>query len=107
VATKLIELAEDGILVEVEVEAEKAQPISGGFAEKVEGTLKKIHPMVVNTCLPVIAAWKDINKEMSVKQAEIELGFSFEGEGNLYITKSKAQANLTVKLILQPQDEHK
>jgi hypothetical protein len=41
---------------------------------------------------------------MNIEQAEIELGLSFEGEGNLYVTKSKLGANLTVKLVLTPKD---
>jgi hypothetical protein len=46
-----------------------------------------------------------MNKEMEIEQAEVEIGFSFEAEGNLYITKSKASANLTVKLTLKPTKE--
>lgn len=42
---------------------------------------------------------------MNIEQAEIELGLSFEGEGNLYITKSKAGASLTVKLTLKPKGQ--
>jgi hypothetical protein len=37
-----------------------------------------------------------------IEQAEIELGISFEAEGNLYIAKSKTTANLNIKLILKP-----
>jgi hypothetical protein len=43
-------------------------------------------------------------KKMNIEQAEIELGLSFKGEGNLYVTKSKLGANLTVKLVLTPKD---
>ena len=101
-ATKLIQL-EDGILVEVEVPPEQAQQISGGFADRVNTTFDQIRPLLVKTCRPVAAAWKEINQEMPVEQAEIQLSFSFEGEGNLYLTKSKAGANLTVKLVLKPK----
>jgi hypothetical protein len=100
-ATKLIEL-KDGTLVEVEVSPDKAQPISGSLASHVEETFDKIRPILIRTCRPIAAAWKEINQEMYIEQAEIELGFSFEAEGNLYITKSKAGANLTVKLVLKP-----
>jgi hypothetical protein len=102
VATKLIEL-EDGILVEVEVPPEQAQPISGGAADRVSATFDKIRPILVKTCRPIAAAWKEINQDMNIEQAEIQLAFNFEGEGNLYVTKSKASANLTVKLVLKPK----
>lgn len=101
-ATKLIQL-DDDILVEVEVPPEQAQPISGGAADRVNGTFDKIRPILVKTCRPIAAAWKEINQDMSIEQAEIQLSFNFEGEGNLYITKSKAAANLTVKLVLKPK----
>ena len=102
-ATKLIELA-DGTLIEVEVPSDQAQQISGGFADKVSATFDKIHSILVKTCRPITAAWQEINQDLDIEQAEIELGLSFEGEGNLYVTKSKAGANLTIKLVLKPRE---
>lgn len=99
---KLIEL-EDGILVEVEVPSDGVQPISGGFAEKVDATFDKIRPLLVKTCRPIVAAWKELNQDTNIEQAEVEIGLSFEAEGNLYVTKSKAGANLKVKLVLKPK----
>lgn len=103
--TKLIRL-DDGTLVEVEVPEEQARQISGGFADKVDATFEKVKPILVKTCKPIAAAWKELSKEMTIDQAEVQIGFSFEGEGNLYITKSKANANLTIKLVLKPSDSN-
>ncbi len=102
--TKLIEL-EDGTLVEVETEAGKAQPIAGGFADKVGATFENVQPMLLKTYRPIIAAWDQIQKEVQVETLEIELGFSFEGEGNIYVTKATAGANLKVKLTLKAKME--
>jgi Trypsin-co-occurring domain 1 len=44
---------------------------------------------------------------MNIDQAEVQLSLSFEAEGNLYITKSKANANMTVKLVLKPKSLEK
>ena len=101
-ATKLIEL-EDGTLVEVEAPSDQVQQISGGFADRVDATFDKIKPLLVKTCRPIAAAWKELNQEMNIEQAEVEIGFSFEVEGNIYVTKSKANSNLTVKLVLKPK----
>ncbi|MBN3949055.1 MAG: hypothetical protein HWQ38_22345 [Nostoc sp. NMS7] len=101
--TKLIRL-NDGTLVEVEVPDDEARQISGGLADKVDATFDKIKPILVKTCKPIASAWKELNQEMTIDKAEVQIGFSFEGEGNLYITKSKANANLTVKLILKPNN---
>lgn len=102
-ATELIKL-EDGTLIEVEARAGKTEPIAEGFATKVSETFDIVRPVLVKTCRPIIAAWKELSQEMNIDQAEVELGLSFEAEGNLYITKSKLNANLTVKLVLTPKD---
>jgi Trypsin-co-occurring domain 1 len=105
-ATKLIQL-EDGTLVEVELPGEQIQQISGGMADRVSATFNKVQPLLIKTCRPIAAAWAELSKEMNIEQAEVQIGLSFEGEGNLYITKSKANANLTIKLTLKPKDELK
>lgn len=101
-ATALIEL-EDGILIEVESGTDSVQQISGGLAKKVDTTLDKIKPLLLKISRPIADVWKELNQDMAVGEAEIELGLSFEGEGNLYVTKSKATANVTVKLTLKPR----
>ncbi len=102
-AAKLIEL-EDGTLVEIEVLGEQVQQISGGFADKVNATFDRVKPLLIKTCRPVAAACQELSKEISIDEAEVELGLSFEGEGNLYVTKSKAGANLKIKLKFKPKN---
>jgi Trypsin-co-occurring domain 1 len=101
-ATKLIELA-DGTLIEIEVPPDQAQPISGGLADKVNTTLNKIQPVMINLGRSLTATWHEINEAVQVEQAELEFGLSFEAEGNLYITTSKTSANLTIRLVLKPK----
>ena len=100
-ASKLIQL-EDGLYVEAEVDEESAEELSGGSIKKVESSFDRIKPLLLKTCRPIAETWKELNKEMTIGQAEIELGLSFEGEGNLFITKAKTAANIRVKLILKP-----
>jgi len=102
--TQLIEF-EDGPLVEVEVRSDQVREVSGRFAQKVEATFDRIRPLVVTTCRPIISACQELSQEMEIDEAEVELGLSFEGEGNLYITKSTAGANLTVRLLLKPKPQ--
>ena len=101
-ATKLIKF-KDGTLVEVEVSENQAKQIAGSFSDRVDGTFDKIKPILVRTCRPIMEAWEELNQEMILEQAEVEIGFSFEAEGNIYVTKLKASSNLTVKLILKPK----
>ncbi|MEO1124980.1 MAG: CU044_2847 family protein [Cyanobacteria bacterium J06639_16] len=101
-ATQLIRL-EDGTLVEAQVPDDQAQQISGGFAKKVDASFERIKPLLLKACKPIAEAWKELNQDMDIDSTEVELGIGFEGEGNLYITKAKTEANLTVKLVLKPK----
>ena len=101
-ATRLIEL-EDGILIEVEAPPGQASQISGGAAEKVlDATVAKITPTLIKVCKPLVEAWAVLSQEMDVEGADVELGFSFDIEGNLYLAKATTGANITVKLALRP-----
>jgi len=102
--TRLIEL-EDGLLVEVEATSDYAQEISGGVAERVNATIDQVLPILIKICRPVVLAWKELNKEMYIDSAEVELSFSFEGEGNVYLAKVKSGANFNLKLTLKPPNK--
>lgn len=101
--TKLIRL-DDDLLVEVEVPANDAQPISGGMADKVASSMDKIGPVLRSVARSVAQEWAELAREVKVDHAELELGLSFEGEGNLFVTKSKASANLGIKIVLKPRE---
>jgi len=96
-ATRLIEL-DDGTLVEVEVAESEAVPISGGAAEKVASSFDKIEPVLIGVCKPVAQVWKAVGEGLHIDSVQIELGLSFEGEGNVFVSRAKAGANLTVTL---------
>jgi hypothetical protein len=101
-ASKLIEL-EDGVLVEVAVPDNEAQQISSRAAEAVSATFDKIKPILKKTVRPIAEIWDELNQDVELEAAEVEVNFSFEGEGNIYITKAKTGANLSVKLIMKPK----
>jgi hypothetical protein len=106
VATKLIRL-NDGLLVEAEVPEDQAEPISGGAVDRVNATLDQIEPLLVKACKPIAAAWQQLSEEVQIDYAQIALGVNFTGEGNLYVAKATAGANLTVTLVLKPNAEEK
>jgi Trypsin-co-occurring domain 1 len=101
VATKLIQL-EDGLLIEAEVPGDQAEPISGGAVDKVDAALDVIEPLLVKACKPITAAWKQLSDEANIDQAQVALGVNFTGEGNVYIAKATAGANLTITLVFKP-----
>lgn len=102
-ATKLVQL-ENGAYIEVEVPDDKAQPISKRHADRVKASFEQIQPIIKNLGEPIAAAFTNIDSRVEIEKAEIEIGFSFEGEGNIYIVKSKMSATLSVKLIVKPRE---
>ncbi len=101
--SKLIKL-EDGVFVEVEVPEKQSRQLSGKFADKVKANIDKIKPVLTSVVQPILETWDEVNQKMNVEQAEAELGLSFDLEGNLYITKVSAAANLTIRLVLKPKE---
>ncbi len=101
-ATKLIEL-EDGTFIEIEAPGDQIEQISGGSADRVESSIDKIKDILLKTCRPLTETWQELSKDMTIDQAEIELGLGFEAEGNLFVAKGKGNANLTVRLTLKPK----
>lgn len=103
-ASKLIKL-DDGTLVEVEVAGDEVQQISGGLAEKVHATMNKIKDTLLKTCQPILAAVKDLREDGDLEQVEVEVGLSFDVEGNVYITKANFGANVLVRMTLKKSGE--
>jgi hypothetical protein len=101
-STRLIKL-EDGTLVEVEAKPNDVQQISSDTAKRVQESIERVKPILVNACRPVLAAWNELSQEMDIEGAEVELGLSFEAEGGIYIVRGTATANLVVKLTLKPK----
>ncbi|MEM6501876.1 MAG: CU044_2847 family protein [Cyanobacteria bacterium P01_C01_bin.89] len=101
-ATKLIQL-EDGMLVEVETEENEAKQISSRAADAVKSSFEKIKPLLKTAIKPIAEVWKDLDQEVEIESAEVTINFSFEGEGNIYVTKAKAGSNLSVKLVVKPK----
>lgn len=102
--SKLIEL-EDGTLVEVEAKSDHSREISGGFAEKVSTALDQLQPVMSKACRPILAMCRELAADNEIESAEVDLGFSFEAEGNVYLAKVKSGANIVVKLKVKYYDE--
>ena len=101
-ATRLIEL-ENGIWVEAEVSEDEAEAISANSIKGVKSAFDQVKPILISISRPIAEAWQEINKDMEIEQAEVEVGLNFEGQGNIYIAKGKGGTNLKVKLVLKPK----
>jgi hypothetical protein len=94
---------QDGIWVQVETsEPQLRRIVDKGAEKRLESGIEMIRPILLKACAPVIDVWKELNREMAIGQAQIELGIGFSAEGNVFIASGKATANLTVRLTLDP-----
>jgi len=102
--TRLIKL-KDGTVVEVDSAPGEPMEICGGVPDDVvDSAMDRIKPFLLHACEPITDAWKALSSSVKIEKAEIELGISFEGEGNLFIAKSKAGANFVVKMTFKPRE---
>ena len=88
--------------MEIETSDEEVTQISSRGARKVDRTLAVLQPLIVSIGRHVAATCQQLARTAEVREAEIEMGLSFEAEGNLYITKSTTGANLLVRLRMTP-----
>lgn len=96
---------QDGVLVEIEERVGRRQQTAHVSAlDAVSGSLSDVENVLKSVCRPIAAAWRELNKEMSITETEIEVGLSFEGEGNIFLVKGTMGANLIVKMTLEPPE---
>ena len=101
---KLIEL-DNGLLMEVEIPQSEIEMISGGSdIERVDKSINAVETLLIKSVQPITQAYKALNQDMILEKAEVEIGIGFSAEGNIFVAKGKANANLKVKLVLSPKD---
>ncbi len=102
---KLIEL-ENGLLMEVEIPQSEIEMISRGsddIINRVESSMGTIENILVQSVKPITNVYNALNQEVTLEKAEVEIGIGFSAEGNIFIAKGNANANLKVKLVLSPK----
>ena len=84
-ATRLIEL-ENGILVEAEVSEDEAEAAANNFIKGVKSAFDQVKPILISISRPIAEAWQEINKDMEIEQAEVEVGLNFEAVSYTHLT---------------------
>lgn len=102
--SRLIQL-QDGTLVEIEAGKPQPRELSGSTADRVKAHWDQINPILRNVIKGFSEVWDELNQDMEIEKAKVELGLSFEGEGNIYLAKATLGANLVVKLTLKPKEK--
>ena len=104
-ASELIKL-NDGTLVEIENSDNDIEQISGGVANSVSESIDIIAPLLKRAIAPLKNTFNELNKDMNIEKAEVEIGIGFEAGGDVFIVKGKGKANLSIKLTLLPIKKH-
>jgi len=85
-ASELIKLA-DGILLEVENSDNHVEQISGGSANQLDKNIDIVAPLLKKVIAPLKNTFDELNKDMSIEKAEVEIGLGFEAGGDVFIVK--------------------
>lgn len=94
----------DGPLVEVEMTLPDTREASSGTFVKVvnrgfEDVLNTLRSIVV----PFSDTWKELSKEVEISESTLKVSLGVTAEGNFYIAKGGASANLEISLKLTPK----
>jgi pantoate kinase len=98
---QIIEL-DNGILVEVEA-APGVKHMDSGTAARVQKSIDTIRPLLLAASRPVLSVLEELNKDMTITDAKVEIGLGFGVSGGVFIAKGEASANLKVTLTLAPK----
>ena len=103
-AKKLIAL-ENGLVMEVDVPESEIEMISssGNVVEKVKASMGTVETILVQSVEPIVNAYGALSQKIELEKAEVEIGIGFSAEGNIFVAKGNANANLKVKLVLKPK----
>ena len=103
-AKKLIEL-EDGLMFEVDAPQSEIEMISGGddVVSKVKSSMDRVEKILEQSIKPIVNAYGVVNQEVELEKAEVEIGIGFSAEGNIFVAKGNANANLKIRLVLKPK----
>ncbi|CAA6824779.1 MAG: Unknown protein [uncultured Sulfurovum sp.] len=100
-ANQYIEI--DGIYVEIEAQESERAEISDSSKKIKDKDLGQMKGILSKVSSHLKESWDEINKDMTISEAEVKLSLGFEAEGNLFIAKGKTTSNIEVTLKLSPK----
>ncbi len=100
--TSLIKL-KDGIEVEVELKENQVMEISNNI--NVDSSLEQLQELLSKIVKPISNTYKELNKDISIESAKINIGIKIGVEGNFILAKSSAGANISVELTMKAKND--
>ena len=109
-ATKFLEF-KDGVIVEIGGPSDVRKQMHTASADQIDTTMDIVGTMLSRILVPIRNSFaglqESLNVPVAVDSADVELGLSFSAEGNLFVTKSKAEGALKVKITFKPISKQK
>ena len=97
----------EGLLVEVEESDSNASAVADDDNTRTirDGDLGQIRTTLTTIVRHLKDSWGEINQDMRIKEADVEISLGFEAEGNIFVAKGKASSQLKVTLKLEPTEQ--
>jgi len=96
--------AGDGPLVEVDVDVPAAQRASAGMVfQIVNKGFDDIITTLRSIVVPLTQVWRELSKEVEISESTVKLSLGVTGEGQFFVAKGSAKANLDVEIKLKPR----
>lgn len=100
-ASRYIEMRER-VIIEVGSPGEGRDEMSGGVLSRLSTSITEIEEVIDKVVRPIGRAFADLHKTLDVpievEKAEVKLGLSFSGEGNIFVTKVSAEGTLEINV---------
>lgn len=102
-STRLIRMA-DGIVVQIEADDSEEKQISakGKRVEEVSSRFDCALPTIRTICQSFASLWRELDKEVSIDEVNIELALGFEAGGTVFLASGKSKVNLAVTVTMKP-----
>ena len=96
---QIIKLA-DGLELETEIREDQVREIS---SQKIaSSTMEKIKPLLNTVIQPISEVYSELSKDMIIESSKVSIGIKVGLEGNFFVAKSAAEANIQIEMTLRP-----
>lgn len=95
----------DGVMIEIAQNATPTTAVSGKAADRLTHAFQESSDAILAVVRTVVASAAPLLRDSRAGNIEIELAFAFSLEGNVYIAKSSAEGNLSIKVTMNGETQ--
>lgn len=94
----------DGPLVQVTMNVPEARMMSHAHVAKVVSSgFENVMGMLQAIVKPFSETWKELSKDVTISESTLKLSLGVTAEGNFFVTKGTAEANIEIEVKLTPR----